>query len=40
MPPDEGIFLLCKPLSFGIEIDIGFFISINVIKAVNKKDIK
>ena len=40
IPPDEGIFSLCKPLSLGTEIDIGFFISRNVIRIVDKKDMK
>ncbi len=40
IPPDEGILLLCKPLSFGIEYDKGFFIKPNVMIAVIRNENK
>ena len=40
IPPDEGIFISCKPLSLGIETDRGFLINTNVTIAVHKNENK
>tara|TARA_B100000427_G_C14980188_1_gene364984 strand:+ start:13 stop:345 length:333 start_codon:yes stop_codon:yes gene_type:complete len=40
IPPDEGILLSCRPLSLGIENDIGFLINTNVTIMVPKNETK